>query len=95
MPMFVDVITKKIDYWLHLLKGYNTMEEFSKCTVRLSTVIQSVQATLEKTLNMDLTNEFVPSKHNNVLVLRILSIFFGYVMNDYEFVHNYIEGSAT
>ncbi|CAD8152815.1 unnamed protein product [Paramecium octaurelia] len=83
IPNIIKLMDAKIYFWEQLIKGYNTIQEFQNEAINLSKKVQSLQRELLSKLSFDIENIGHLGTNCNVLELKIASIFYSSIMNDY------------
>lgn len=69
-----------------MLNGYKHILYYSNQIELLSNKLRAIKVSLETDLNINLNDNFQPKLDTNVLILKLLSIYFAMIINDYEYV---------
>ncbi|CAD8062800.1 unnamed protein product [Paramecium sonneborni] len=83
IPNIIKLMDAKIYFWEQLIKGYKTIYEFQDESINLSQKVQTLQTLLLSNLSFDIENIGHIGTNCNVLELKIASIFYSSIMNDY------------
>lgn len=82
-PKIIKVVDQKIIFWEKLITGYPKIEDFLGEAVKLSYVIWDVKKLIFSRIKVDPLNINKSLQHLNGIQLRILSIVYSAVLNDF------------
>ncbi|CAD8106769.1 unnamed protein product [Paramecium sonneborni] len=83
IPLIIEVLDLKNKFWEQLLKGYDKLEQLALKCIKISDKIQNLKNLVFVDLGIDI---FLINKQImklNILDLRLLSLVFGSILNDY------------
>ncbi|CAD8187135.1 unnamed protein product [Paramecium octaurelia] len=84
LSLMISILDTKIKFWIDLDKGYQRIEDFALCTYKLSEKIWNLRDAFFNWFAIQPMKLQARLVHFNILELKLLSILYSAILNDYH-----------